>query len=245
MKMYNEMAKYVDLTYSTKDYAKEVKFITDIFRKYQAKPKLIYDVACGSGNHSKLLIAKGYRVIGVDSNKGMLKLARQNVPKMPVFQQDMRTLNIKEKADCIITMFNAINHLTSYTDFERMLRAYKNNLNEGGLIIFDTMFDQRNWHKEFWNSKTIKKGNLIIGKVDRSYRQSKNRGFVHQVYVIFEGKQKKCKIMESKYNNFIYELPKMNKIIMKLGFKHNIYYNFSITAKRTSGCFYLFVLQKA
>ena len=244
MKLYNELAKYTDISWNKKNYEKEVKFIVNIFKKNKIKPKLIYDVACGSGPHSKILLEKGFNVVGVDMNKGMINVAKRKVPKLRIHQQDMRKLNMKKKTDCIITMFNAINHLSSYKDFEMMLKSYWKNLNDSGLVIFDTMFDQKNWLDEYHNARTIKKGNIIIGKVDRSFRINKNFGFVHQVFTVFEGKEKKAKIFESKYMNFVYDIERMKNIIKKVGFKFKLYYDFSLTAKKKKNCYYVFVLQK-
>lgn len=244
MKLYNELAKYVDITYSTKNYELEVQFMIDIFKRYKIKPLLIYDVACGSGNHSKILLEKGYNIVDVDLNRGMINVAKKKVSKLRIYQQDMRKLNMKEKADCIITMFNAINHFSSYRDFEMMLRSYWNNLNNKGVVIFDTMFDQKNWPNEFNNSKIIRTDSLIIGKVDRAFRINEDFGFVHQVFNIFEGKKQKVKILESKYLNFIYDIDKMKKIIDKVGFRFRLYYDFSLTAKRKNNCYNVFVLQK-
>lgn len=244
LKLYNELAKYLPLMYSKKNYKKDIDFFIKIFKKHKVKPKLIYDVACGFGPHAKLLMRKGYSVIGIDYNQGMIDAAKKNVPKLKVYKQDMKKLNMKQKADCIITMFNAINHLKSYKEFEMMLKSYKKNLNKRGLIIFDTMFDQKNWLNEYHNIKVIKKGDLVIGRVDRSYKMSKNKGGVQQVFVVYEKKDKPPKIFLSKYINFIYDVRKMRQIIKKLGFKLKIYYNFSTRAKWSKNYAYVFVLQK-
>lgn len=244
MKLYNELAEIVDVSWNRKDYANEVKFIVDIFKKYKLKPKLIYDVACGSGSHSKILLEKGFNVVGVDMNKGMIKVAKKKFPKLRIYQQDMRKLKMRKKADCIITLFNAINHFSTYNDFEMMLKSYWKNLNSEGLVIFDTMFDQRNWLDEFHNARIIKKDNLVIGKVDRSFRVNKNFGFVHQVFTVFEGKKKDAKIFESKYLNFVYDIERMKRIIKSVGFNFKLYYDFSLTARWKKNCYYVFVLQK-
>ena len=246
LRLYNELAKYLPLMYSVKDYEKEVRLFESMFKRHKLKPRLIYDVACGFGPHAKLLMKKGYQVVGIDLNEGMLRQAKKLVPRLKVYKQDMRKLNMKKKADCIITMFNAINHLRSYKDFEMMLRAYKRNLNKGGLIIFDTMFDQKNWLKEYHNVNAIKKGELVIGRVDRSFKLSGNKGFVQQTFVVYEKKDKPPKVFLSKYVNFIYDVEKMKQIIRKLGFKFRVYYNFSTTQKKYSkNCIYVFVLQKS
>ncbi|MEA3429848.1 MAG: class I SAM-dependent methyltransferase, partial [Nanoarchaeota archaeon] len=217
MKHYNEMAEVVESSWCNKNYVKEVSFFLKIFKQYGIKPNLIYDVACGSGSHAKLLMDKGYGVIGVDLNDGMIRLAKKKVPKLRIVKQDMRKLNMNKKADCIITMFNAINHFSSYKDFEMMLKSYKNNLSPEGIVIFDTMLEQRNWIDGFHGAKSRKFENKIIAKVDRSYRVSKNKGFTHQVFVVFEGKNKKAKILEGGYENFIYDIDRMKNIIKKVG----------------------------
>src|SRR4030043_14582 len=244
LKLYNEFAKYLRFTYSVKDYAGEVEFIIKMLRKHKVRPKLIYDVACGFGPHAKLLMKRGYNVIGVDYNDGMIREAKKNVPMLRVYKQDMRKLKMKRKADCIITMFNAINHLQSYTDFEMMLRSYNKNLNKGGLIIFDTMFDQKNWLKEYYVAKSVKQGDVVVGRVDRSYKTDRNHGFVQQTFVVYESSFAKPKIFTSSYTNFIYDIARMKQVINKLRFKLRIYYNFSNTAKYSKNCYYVFVLQK-
>ncbi|NQU78196.1 class I SAM-dependent methyltransferase [Candidatus Woesearchaeota archaeon] len=245
MKLYNEMAKYVDMTYKeVKDYRQEVGFIIQMFRKHKLRPKLIYDVACGAGNHSRLLMQKGYNVIGADMNPGMIRLARKQVPNLKIFRQDMRNLHMEQKADCIITMFNAINHLENHSDFEKMIKSYHKNLNKGGLVIFDTMWDPNNWIDGFYSVQKYKIENTIIAKSDRSILLSKNRGFVHQVYVVWEGKSRNAKIMETKWVNFLFDIDKMKRIISKNGFKLRIYYNFSTTERKKKNCYYVFVLEK-
>ena len=239
------MAEYVDALYGeNQDYLKETKFILSIFKKHKIKPELIYDVACGSGRHSNLLKEKGYAVVGIDLNEGMLKLARESFPDITFLKQNMTKLSMKKKADCIITMFNAVNHLKNHFEFENMLRAYSKNLNEKGLVIFDTMWDPNNWVDGHFSAKKTKINNSIIVKADSSFQLDKNKGFVRQVYIVWEGKNKKAKIMETTYTNFLFDITKIKSISKKCGFKVHTYYDFSLTAKKRKNCRYVFVLEK-
>lgn len=243
MELYNKLAKYADITYSNKNYQKEVEFILQIFNKYDLKPKLIYDIGCGSGNHSKILLKRGYHVIGVDLNQGMINLAKKNVPKLKVLKQDMRKLKLSKKGDCIITMFNAINHFSSYADFEMMLNSYYQSLNRGGLVIFDTMFTQEGWINKYHGAKTYLTENFLLAKVDHSLRLGKNKGFIHQIYVVIKGKTP-AKFYQHHYENLIYDFNRMIKIIKTVGFSVKVFYNFSLTERRNEPCTKVFVLQK-
>ncbi len=244
MKLYNSLAELAVLSWTGKNYLKEVNFIINVFKKYRIKPKLIYDVACGTGPHSRIFLEKGFDIVGFDLNQGMINLAKKQVPQLKIYKQDMRYLNVKKKADCIITMFNAINHLESYSDFEKMLKSYWSSLNEGGLVIFDTNMVQTNWKDNYFEAKTFQKNSLSLGRINRSFRISKNLGFAHQVFALFEGKNKKAKVVENSYKMFIFDVKKVKEIIKKVGFKIKIYYDFSLTAKHHKGSYYVFVLTK-
>ena len=81
----------------------------------------------------------GYEVIGCDINSNMLKIARGKAKKdrlnIKFFKGDMRTTRIG-KFDAVITIFNAVGHLTK-DDFEKSMRNIYENLDEGGVYIFD------------------------------------------------------------------------------------------------------------
>ncbi|MCF7872179.1 class I SAM-dependent methyltransferase [Candidatus Woesearchaeota archaeon] len=243
MDMYDKYAYFVDLTYSIKNYEKEVDFICDVLKKHNKNTKLIYDVACGSGSHSILLKKKGFDVIGVDLHDGMLKIARKKGLK--AYKQDMRNLCMKKNADCIITMFNSISHLNGYTDLKKMVLSYLDNLNVGGLIIFDCVHTIDNWHKEFFGIRKYDVGKYFISKADMSYLLSSNKARVQQVLTVFKKKTTQRNIIEFEYDNFIFDVDKIKGLLKNLGLKFKIYYDFSISRKKPKNKpWYIFVIQK-
>jgi len=244
MKYYNELPEYVVETWRNKNYDKEVKFILDIFKKQKVKPSLIADVACGAGSHASRLMKKGFNVIGVDLYDGMIKLAKKRVPKLKVLKQDMRKLKLPKKVDCILTMFNVINHLENYKDFEKMLKAYGSNLNDGGLIIFDSFINQGTWLPNRFVSTTLECDGFKMGIIDNSRTLSKTKGYIHQVFAILKDNSKKPTVYERDFVFFIYDLTKIKELIKKLGFKLKIYYDFSLTSKKKKFSSLVFVLQK-
>jgi ubiquinone/menaquinone biosynthesis C-methylase UbiE len=83
-KLYNELANYYDL-FCFNDYKKQIKFLLNIVRKFKTKPHdkdiRILDLACGSGEHIKIL-RNNFIIDGVDGNDGMLRMARKKIPKI-------------------------------------------------------------------------------------------------------------------------------------------------------------------
>lgn len=111
--------------------------IENILKKYRVKTVL--DLTCGTGSQVFWLAKRGYEVIGSDINAKMLRIARSKARKekldIKFLQGDMRTIQINE-FDAVITIFNAIGHLTKL-DFEKAMRNIHKNLKDGGLYIFD------------------------------------------------------------------------------------------------------------
>ena len=85
------------------------------------------------------LAKRGYQVIGCDINSNMLKIAKnkagQEKSDIKFLKGDMRTIKVG-KFDAVVTIFNAIGHLTK-SDFEKAIQNIRENLKEGGLYVFD------------------------------------------------------------------------------------------------------------
>ncbi|MGE3318778.1 MAG: class I SAM-dependent methyltransferase [Candidatus Berkiella sp.] len=103
------------------------------------KVKSVLDLTCGTGSQVFWLLKRGFAVVGSDINANMLKMARTRAKTekraVKFIKGDMRTSKIGQ-FDAVITIFNAIGHLTK-SDFEKAIRNIYANLNPGGLYIFD------------------------------------------------------------------------------------------------------------
>src|SRR3989338_5996821 len=111
--------------------------IEKILKKY--KVKTVLDLTCGTGSQVFYLAKRGYKVIGSDISKGMLKIAKRKLKKdnIKFLRGDMRTIKIG-KFDAALTIFNSVGHLTK-SDFEKTIRNIYSNLNDGGIYIFDIL----------------------------------------------------------------------------------------------------------
>jgi 2-polyprenyl-3-methyl-5-hydroxy-6-metoxy-1,4-benzoquinol methylase len=101
--------------------------------------KTVLDMTCGTGSQVFYLADRGYEVIGSDFSPALIAKARKKATELQrtitFIDGDMRTLQAG-KFDAVITIFNAIGHLTK-ADFEITLQNIRANLKDNGLYIFD------------------------------------------------------------------------------------------------------------
>lgn len=135
---YDESSKYYDLLEtSDKENKERNDFLEKAFKKY--KITSVFDLTCGTGAQAIYFLKKGYSVKASDYSKGMISVANDKLKELKRKERflvgDMRNIKFG-KADAVITMFNAIGHL-SKTDFEKSLLNFKENLKPKGYYIFD------------------------------------------------------------------------------------------------------------
>lgn len=133
---YDNAAQHYDI-FNEKTSEVMNKNIEHILKKY--KVKSVLDLTCGTGSQVFWLTKRGFEVVGADINANMLKVAKSKARKekkdITFLKGDMRTIQVGQ-FDAVISIFNAIGHL-SKSDFEKAMRNVAKNLKKGGYYIFD------------------------------------------------------------------------------------------------------------
>lgn len=105
------------------------------------KVRTVLDLTCGTGAQVFYLANLGYEVVGSDFSPALIKIAKKKAStnKMPVkfMDGDMRTIKLG-RFDAVISMFNAVGHLTK-ADFEKAIKNIGKNLKDGGIYVFDIL----------------------------------------------------------------------------------------------------------
>ncbi len=91
-------------------------------------------MGCGGGYISRLLVKKGFRVIGVDISGNVVKLARKNVPGAKFYKMDMRKLKFGAGSFDGITSFYAIIHVPRKYHL-LVLKEFSTLLKPGGFLL--------------------------------------------------------------------------------------------------------------
>jgi SAM-dependent methyltransferase len=139
---YDIFARFYDKLTNDIDYLHRADYFSQLFRRHGAQPRLIVDLACGTGSLSIALAQAGYEVIGVDRSQGMLCAAEikngdSNNGKAMFICQDICGLDLYGTVDAAICHLDGINHLTTMAKMRKALDRVSLFLNDGGLFIFD------------------------------------------------------------------------------------------------------------
>jgi SAM-dependent methyltransferase len=118
--------------HSKKCYISEVDFICSNIGDAHS----ILDVGCGTGTNAIELSRRGYNVAGVDPSHNMIDEAMKKDSNVQFFAGYLHE-TISAKFDCVISMFNVVNHILSYKDLLEYFSSISDSVNDGGVFIFD------------------------------------------------------------------------------------------------------------
>ncbi|MFM6813006.1 MAG: class I SAM-dependent DNA methyltransferase, partial [Dolichospermum sp.] len=116
MTVFGNYSRYYDLLYQDKDYLAEAKFIHDLIQTHAPSAKTILELGCGTGRHAELLANYGYQIHGVDRSLEMLNSAKDRLTNidpqvaslLKFSQGDVRTVDINQQFDVIISLFHVV-----------------------------------------------------------------------------------------------------------------------------------------
>ena len=138
---YDAFSSYYDIFTNDIDYKGYSNFIISLFEKYDRKPTLMLDLACGTGNFSFEFANKNIDVIGVDPSEGMLSVAKskqKDINQNPLFlMQSAENLELFGTVNGAICMLDSLNHITNYENFFTALKKVSLFLEKDRLFIFD------------------------------------------------------------------------------------------------------------
>ncbi|MFX1387958.1 MAG: class I SAM-dependent methyltransferase, partial [Promethearchaeota archaeon] len=122
-KAWDNAAKIYDQEFHGKVYTLFKFFCVNL-----AKGGYILDLGSGTGlPYSKLLIEKGFKVLGIDLSPEMIKIARKNVPLAKFKEMSMTDLNYKDDFDGIFSSYSMLllNPLLFKGTAKRIVQALK------------------------------------------------------------------------------------------------------------------------
>ena len=131
---YEKYCRFYDLVMG--DRSDAASYIASLIEHHKPAVKTVLEIACGTGTILGPL-SVSYGVTGLDRCRPMLALARKKPPHVRFFRQEMTRFQIPQRFDAIVCVFDSINHLLRFADWEKTFRCVARHLNNGGLFIFD------------------------------------------------------------------------------------------------------------
>ena len=111
-------------------------YIRRLIRQHTPTARTLLELACGTGAILKIL-ARYYDVAGLDVSPQMLAIARKKLPNVRFYRKDMVRFELAAKFDVIICVFDSINHVLKFVDWQKIFRKAARHLEKDGLFLFD------------------------------------------------------------------------------------------------------------
>lgn len=138
---YTALAAWYDRLNADLDYGAWADFLCECFVRCGVSPKLVLDLACGTGCMTMELAERGMDMIGSDLSADMLAEAKNramDAGKDILFVcQDMCELNLYGTVDAVVCCLDSVNYLTSTAQLEGCFSGVARYLNDGGVFVFD------------------------------------------------------------------------------------------------------------
>ncbi len=141
MNSYQVLSSYYDRFTDDVGYEEWAQFFERLFAREAMQPKLILDLACGTGSLTKILAQRGYEMIGADASPDMLMQAMQNTmdcePRPLFLNQRMEDLDLYGTIDVCLCCLDSVNYVTDPKKLRRAFQRVHLFLMPGGLFLFD------------------------------------------------------------------------------------------------------------
>ncbi len=221
-KPFTDFAPYYDsFMLKCVDYEDWVRYIDKIFKRFNAKPKTILDLACGTGIPTLLFAQRGYRLIGIDRSKAMLAvlLEKSKGYDIKVFQADVRDFKIAEPVDAVICLYDSINYLLTGEDLRRCFKCVRAALVKNGLFVFD--MNTTYGLAVFWgNRQTTRDADNVHSIWHNCYDEQTAISTLRLTCYV----KNENRVFEEVHQERAYELPYIQKILENCGFPEVRFY---------------------
>lgn len=131
-----EFSEVYDILMNDVPYDRWVDFLdTELKNK-----RNILEIGCGTGEITKRLGDRNYKITAVDLSENMLVKAYEKLRTMSnirIMKGDGRNITIDKKFDAVVSTCDVINYLLDIEDLRKYLNNSYKLLNEDGKLIFD------------------------------------------------------------------------------------------------------------
>jgi SAM-dependent methyltransferase len=167
--MFTASVDLYDIIYSSfKDYGGETDRIAALLRAQQPACRTVLDVACGTGEHARLLSAHGFHVDGLDLDANLVRLAAAKNPTGRFFEGDMCVFNLGRRYDAVLCLFSSIGYARTLGRVTEALVCFREHLAPHGVTIVEPWFTPDVMQPGHTDSRTVESHGLRITRTSRT-----------------------------------------------------------------------------
>ena len=132
--MYGAYAAFYDTHQG--DRAEHAAYVRSLIEQHHPQARRVLELACGTGAILAQLRHR-YAVVGVDFSEPMLEVAREKLPDVRLIHADMTSISLDERFDVVLCVYDSINHLLRFDEWETVFDRAREHLDDDGVFIFD------------------------------------------------------------------------------------------------------------
>ncbi len=145
MSQYRRLAGVYDGLTADVPYGAFAGFYESIFSKYNVRPHMILDMACGTGTLTSILAERGYEMIGVDASEDMLAVASRKTEhcllKPLLLCQKLEELDLYGTVEAAVSSLDGFNYIQT-DKLKEVFRRLHLFIEPGGILIFDILLPE-------------------------------------------------------------------------------------------------------
>ena len=138
---YSRLAGVYDEIVIDRCHDRWASFLHELWSTDPEGVRSVLDLCCGTGLLAAELIARGYRVVGVDASGAMLACARERLgARVALHRHVLPELTIEGVFDAVVCTFDGLNYLTP-DELRLTVAATARRLRPAGWLVFDLHTD--------------------------------------------------------------------------------------------------------
>jgi SAM-dependent methyltransferase len=145
--MFTESADLYDALYAFKDYREAVERLRRVIVERSPNSRTLLDVGCGTGRHLEIF-REHFEAQGVDVDPAMARLARKRLPGVPIHEQDMVALDLRDRFDVVTCLFSSIGYVRTLERMRSAVGSMARHLRPGGILLVEPWFTPESYWTE-------------------------------------------------------------------------------------------------
>ena len=214
-RLYDEFAPFHDRDWAKPYLADAEKGFDSCLIPLISEGGRVLDLCCGSGRLAGWLVAKGFRVTGLDGSDEMLQLARERVPGAIFLSADARDFRVDEPFDAVISTFDSVNHLATIDEVRVVFGNVAAALVPGGYFFFDV--NTVEGFEEAGDESYLSIQDNKVCFVRSLYDSAANVGVSH--VVIFRREGELYRRVETKIREYFHPIRELSDALEEAGFE--------------------------
>ncbi len=168
MQPYTDSAIYYDLIYHNKDYEGECHTLRKRIAQHMVRSAVtLLDVACGTGQHIAHL-QKAFHCTGLDLSPGLIAVARQRLPDVPLHVGDMCAFDLGTTFDVVTCLFSAIGYLKTTERLNEAIVTMARHVAAGGLLLVEPWLTREVYRVNHVSGELVEKPGIHLARLSVS-----------------------------------------------------------------------------